>query len=165
MQCILRVHTMYNVSNRKRESRKCYRCNTYKSAELSFFKPSCVCHPWRCSVIVCARMIFYFKQGYNRTHVWHLMGADQPGDRGSPLTKDCIGKYLSDIRDRVAIVGLRKMLSVKLTGPCQADESFVRASRKHNVGRINPGRKHTLVTLINVSLPKVLMSVYFLNIH
>ena len=94
-------------------------------------------------------MIFYFKQGYAPGHVFVLMGGDQPGDRGSPVTRKTIGKYLADIRDRVAIVGLRKMLQVRLNGPCQADESFVRASRKHNVGRINPGRKHTLVILIN----------------
>ena len=96
------------------------------------------------------RMIYYFKMGYNRTHIWHLMGADQPGDRGCPLKKDTIGSYLSQIRDRVGIVGLRKMLQIRMTGPCQADESFVRTSRKYNVGRINPGRKHTLVILIYV---------------
>ena len=90
----------------------------------------------------------FFKMGYNRTHIWHLMGADQPDGRGSPLTKKTIGNYLSQIRSRVALVGLQKMLQVRLSGPCQADESFVRCARKHNVGRINPGRKHTLVILI-----------------
>jgi len=122
--------------------------NKWRLRRMSFFKPSSVVYGWRCGVIVCVRMLYYFKMGYNRTHIWHLMGADQPDGRGSPLTKQTIGNYLSQIRSRVALVGLQKMLQVRLSGPCQADESFVRCARKHNVGRINPGRKHTLVILI-----------------
>ena len=99
---------------------------------------------------MCVRLLYYFKMGYNRTHVWHLMGADQPDGRGSPLTKKTIGNYLAQIRRRVALVGLQKMLQVRLSGPCQADESFVRTGRKHNVGRVIAGRKHTLVILIYV---------------
>lgn len=167
--CISRVYTLYTLSNRQREQSKYYRCNNCTSVQLSFFKPSCVCHGWRCGVIMCARMIYYFKMGYNRTHVWHLMGANQPGDKGCPLKKDTIGRYLSQIRDRVAVVGLRKMLQVRLAGPCQADESFVRTKRKHNVGRINPGRKHTLVipiyVLIAVSVNVGVMVEYPLGLH
>ena len=139
---------MYTLSNRTKEKKKCYRCNTCKTQKLSFFKPSCVFYGWRCGVIVCVRMLYYFKMGYNPSHVWHLMGADQPDGRGCPLNKSTIGVYLSQIRRRVALVGLQKMLQVRLSGACQADESFVRTARKHNVGRINPGRKHTLVILI-----------------
>jgi len=141
---------LYTLSNRQREKSKCYRCNACTRESLTFFQPSCVFHGWRCGVIMCVRILYYFKMGYNRTHVWHLMGANQPGDRGCPLKKGTIGSYLSQIRHRVALVGLRKMLQVRLSGPCQADESFVRCQRKHNVGRINPGRKHTLVILIYV---------------
>ena len=146
--CIWCVYTLYTLSNRLQEKKKCYRCRSCSKQKMSFFKPSSVFYGWRCGVIVCARMLYYFKMGYNRTHIWHLMGADQPDGRGSPLTKQTIGNYLSQIRSRVALVGLQKMLQVRLSGPCQADESFVRCARKHNVGRINPGRKHTLVILI-----------------
>ena len=85
---------------------------------------------------MCARMIYCFKMGYNRTHVWHRMGANQPGDKGCPLKKDTIGRYLSQIRDRVAVVGLRKTIQVRLAGPSQVDESVVRMKRKHKRERM-----------------------------
>ena len=101
------------------------------------------------SLILC-----YFENGHfqNRLH-----DSTTPRNRlhdsttpRSKLSQQATPHYfaIGQIRSRVALVGLQKMLQVRLSGPCQADESFVRCARKHNVGRINPGRKHTLVILI-----------------
>ena len=113
---------------------------------------------------MCVRMIYYFKMGYNRSHIWHLMGADQPGDRGCPVHVDTIGSYLSQIRDRVAVVGIQKMLQVRLAGPCQADESFVRTQRKHNSKNARNSNNVFLVVGVDVGVffeyPQGLHGVY-----
>ena len=74
------------------------------------------------------------------------MGGDLPGDRGSPISRKAIGRYLFYMRKRVAAVGYRRLLGVRLAGPCQADETFVRTKAKFNRGRARVNRKFTLVS-------------------
>ena len=56
-----------------------------------------------------------------------------------------IGLYFRDMTERVGAVGFRKLLTYRLSGKVQVDESFVRTPRKHNVGRIVRNRSYTLV--------------------
>ena len=101
---------------------------------------------WRCGVQVTVWMIWYFINNYSRSHIYQLLGGDLPAPHGSPITKDTISIYIAALTDRVAAVGLRKLLRYQLTGKVQIDETFVRTPRKHNRGRIQRGRTYTLVT-------------------
>ena len=152
------VHTMYMLSwkislsrlfglSRKRASRKpYYRCQICKKESQTFFKETAVCFKWRCSMILIVRMIFYFMFGFAPGKVYRMMGGNAPGDRGCPLSYDTVCRYLFQMRKRVAIVGIQKLRNIKLAGPCQADETFVRTRAKCNRGRFRVNRKFTLVT-------------------
>ena len=99
---------------------------------------------WRCGVQVTVWMIWYFINNYSRSHIYQLLGGDLPAPHGSPITKDTISIYIAALTDRVAAVGLRKLLTYQLTGKVQIDETFVRTPRKHNRGRIQRGgRSHS----------------------
>ena len=153
-----RVHTMYMLSwkislsrlfglSRKRASRKpYYRCGNCTKETQTFFKETAVCFKWRCSMILIVRMIFYFMFGFAPGKVYRMMGGNAPGDRGCPLSYDTVCRYLFQMRKRVAIVGIQKLRNIKLAGPCQADETFVRTRAKFNRGRFRVNRKFTLVT-------------------
>ena len=152
--CWLIVNNMYTVcvhsvavSRQKTTRPPYYRCVSCKEATLSFFKPSAVCANWRGhGYIITVRLIYYFKMGFSVKKIWRLMGGDLPGDKGCPISRQLIGKYLFDMRKRVAEVGYQKLIGVRLAGPCQADETFVRTKAKFNRGRARVNRKFTLVS-------------------
>ena len=131
---------------RLRESRLRLQCNSCDKGKKGFYKDSAVMKNWRCGVQITVWMVWYFLNGYGRSHIYQLLGGDLPQPHGSPITKDTISIYIAALTDRVAVVGLRKLLTYRLTGTVQIDETFVRSPRKHNRGRLAMGRKFTLVT-------------------
>ena len=136
---------------RLRESRIRLRCRARRNArqcnqKLSFYKDTAVMKNWRCGVQITVWIVWYYLNAYSRGHIYQLLGGDLPPPHGSPITKDTISSYIAALTDRVAAVGLRKLLSYQLTGKVQIDETFVRSPRKHNRGRFPMGRKFTLVT-------------------
>ena len=97
-------------------------------------------------------MILYFLQDYSRSHIHRLLGGDLPEPHGSPINPHTIGRYLCTMVERVGAVGFRKLLTYRLSGDVQIDESFVRSPRKNNTGRIVANRPFTLVIHLNVGL-------------
>ena len=134
------------LSRKKASRRPCYRCQVCKKETQTFFKDTAVCVNWRCSMILIVRMIFYFMFGFAPGKVHRMMGGNAPGDRGCPLSYDTVCRYLFQMRKRGALVGIQKLRNIKLAGPCQADETFVRTRAKFNRGRFRVNRKFTLVT-------------------
>ena len=124
---------------------------------MTFCKDSAICKNWRCGVQVTVWMIWYFLQKYSRSHIYRLWGGDLPEPHGCPVNIHTIGLYLRDMTERVGAVGFRKLLTYRLSGKVQVDESFVRTPRKHNVGRIVRNRTYTLVINSCVG-PQVLSS-------
>ena len=122
-----------------------YRCSCCKVKLQSFFRETAVCYTWRCGIILCLEMVWHFLQGTSRKKIYRLWGANLPGDQGSPVTIRTIGNYLHDLRTKVAQVGFRDMMTYRLGGHVQLDETFVRTKRKFNTGRVTRGRKFTLV--------------------
>ena len=131
---------------RDRERRLRLQCNICRNFHMKFYKDTAAMKNWRCGVQITVWMVWYFINGYARSHIYQLLGGDLPQPHGSPITKDTISTYIAALTDRVAVVGLRKLLTYRLTGKVQIDETFVRSPRKHNRGRLEIGRKFTLVT-------------------
>ena len=122
---------------------QCCCCRNY---HITFYKDNAVMKNWRCGVQITVWIVWYYINGYSRSHIYQLLGGDLPEPHGSPITKQTISTYIAALTDRVAAVGLRKLLTYRLTGKVQIDETFVRSPRKHNRGRLEIGRKFTLVT-------------------
>ena len=94
--------------------------------------------------------MWYFLQGYSRKHIYRLLGGNLPEPHGSPVQLQTIGSYLRDMTERVAQVGFNKLLTYRLSGRVQVDETFVRTQRKHHTGRIVQNRPYTLVNFSKV---------------
>ena len=90
-------------------------------------------------------MLWHFLQGTSRGKIYRLWGGELPGADGSPVTPHTIGNYLYDMRKKVAQVGFQDMMTYRLGGNVQVDETFVRTKRKFNTGRVTRGRRYTLV--------------------
>ena len=131
--------------SKSREKQIYYRCKVCQRKQHTLYKDSAVCKNWRCGVQITIWIIWYFLQQYSRSHVYRLLGGDLPEPHGSPLHINTIGLYFRDMTERVGAVGFRKLLTYRLSGKVQIDESFVRSPRKHNVGRIVRNRCYTLV--------------------
>ena len=151
---------LHSVAVRRQQTRRSpfYRCVSCKRDTRAFFKPSAVCANWKLNYIILVRLIYYFKMGFSVKKIYRLMGGNLPGDRGCPIARKSIGKYLFQMRKRVADVGFQKLLGVRLAGPCQADETFVRTKAKFNRGRARVNRKFTLVS--TYIMAKILMYIF-----
>ena len=146
----------FEYVRKTREKQIYYVCKVCRK-QRTFLKDSAVCKNWRCGVQVMVWMIWYFLQKYSRSHIYRLLGGDLPEPHGCPINIHTIGLYIRDMTERVGAVGFRKLLTYRLSGKVQVDESFVRTPRKHNVGRIVRNRPYTLVINSCVG-PQVLCS-------
>ena len=119
-----------------RPAYKCYICDE----RHPFFKESYVGCNWRIGLRDHIRVQYHALNDEPRSEVYERMG----GEESCPVSLQTLGRYLLQLRKRLAASSIRDMAGLRFAGPWEADETFVRTKRKYNRGRYKK-RSHTLV--------------------